>query len=144
MAGGHLEKLVTIPIAPCSRVNIHESERERNGIICRQFCGVGEVAPIFRGAREFVGVDDSHFSYPNVYPLDTLPHMTMKDAGLRIRVERSLRDKFLETCREQDKPAAQVIRQFMRGYIDQHMHGNGAAAAVKRAGRSPERKQRSD
>jgi hypothetical protein len=70
--------------------------------------------------------------------------MTMKDAGLRIRVERSLRDAFLGTCREQDKPAAQVIRQFMRDYIDQHMHGADAAAGVKRAGRSPERKQRSD
>jgi hypothetical protein len=30
---GHLEKLVSIPIARCSRVNVHESERERNGII---------------------------------------------------------------------------------------------------------------
>jgi hypothetical protein len=30
---GHLEKLVSIPVARCSRVNVHESERERNGII---------------------------------------------------------------------------------------------------------------
>jgi hypothetical protein len=33
-------------------VNVHESERERNGIICRQFCGVEEAAPIFRGAHQ--------------------------------------------------------------------------------------------
>jgi hypothetical protein len=39
---GHLEKLVSIPSARCSGVNVHESKRERNGIICRQFCGVGE------------------------------------------------------------------------------------------------------
>jgi predicted DNA-binding protein len=48
----------------------------------------------------------------------------MKDSGLRIRVERELREKFLSLCREQDKPAAQVIREFMRRYIaendDQH------------------------
>ena len=48
---GHLEKLVSIPIACCSGVNVHESERERNEIICRQFCGVGALAPIFRGAQ---------------------------------------------------------------------------------------------
>lgn len=44
----------------------------------------------------------------------------MKDVGLRIRVERVLRDKFLEVCRAQDKPAAQVLREFMRGYVLEH------------------------
>jgi hypothetical protein len=38
----------------------------------------------------------------------------MKDAGLRIRVQRNVREKFLEVCRAQDKPAAQVLREFMR------------------------------
>jgi hypothetical protein len=46
--------------------------------------------------------------------------MSNKDAGLRIRVERDLRDEFLEVCRAQDKPAAQVIREFMRRYIAGH------------------------
>lgn len=41
----------------------------------------------------------------------------MKDVGLRIRVQRTLRDEFIETCRAQDKPAAQVIREFMRRYV---------------------------
>ncbi len=41
----------------------------------------------------------------------------MKDSGLRIRIERELREKFLATCREQDRPAAQVIREFMRAYV---------------------------
>ncbi|WP_417843555.1 hypothetical protein [Thalassospira sp.] len=44
----------------------------------------------------------------------------MKDSGLRIRVERELRERFLEICREQDKPAAQVIREFMREYISEN------------------------
>ena len=43
--------------------------------------------------------------------------MKEKDAGMRIRVERKLRDEFLMMCREQDRPAAQVIREFMRDYI---------------------------
>lgn len=40
-----------------------------------------------------------------------------KDSGLRIRVERELREKFLALCRVQDRPAAQVLREFMREYI---------------------------
>ena len=44
----------------------------------------------------------------------------MKDSGLRIRIERELREKFLATCREQDRPAAQVIREFMRAYVAKH------------------------
>jgi hypothetical protein len=44
----------------------------------------------------------------------------MKDVGLRIRVQRELREQFLEACRMQDKPAAQVLREFMRSYVEQH------------------------
>jgi len=43
----------------------------------------------------------------------------MKDAGLRIRVQRELRQSFLETCKAEDKSAAQVLREFMRSYIKQ-------------------------
>lgn len=46
--------------------------------------------------------------------------MKTKDVGLRIRVERDLRDEFLEACRLQDRPAAQVLREFMRRYIAEH------------------------
>lgn len=52
-----------------------------------------------------------------MYPKATLGAMKEKDAGMRIRVERELRDEFLKICREQDRPAAQVIREFMREYI---------------------------
>ncbi|MEG5434899.1 hypothetical protein [Enterobacter asburiae] len=53
----------------------------------------------------------------DVYPKATLGAMKEKNAGMRIRVERELRDEFLKICREQDRPAAQVIREFMRVYI---------------------------
>lgn len=46
--------------------------------------------------------------------------MMGKDAGFRIRVERDLREQFVEICRAQDRPAAQVIRDFMRQYIAEH------------------------
>jgi len=52
-----------------------------------------------------------------------------KDVGLRIRLERALRDEFLETCRGQDRPAAQVLREFMREYVLKHAgFGSGGAA----------------
>ncbi len=57
---------------------------------------------------------------PNVYPSAT--PLIMKNSGLRIRIERELREKFLEVCREQDRPAAQVIREFMREYIASHQN----------------------
>lgn len=41
----------------------------------------------------------------------------MKDSGLRIRIERELREKFLATCRQQDRPAAQALREFMREFV---------------------------
>ena len=44
--------------------------------------------------------------------------MATKNVGLRIRVERALRDEFLKACRAEDKPAAQVIREFMRKYVE--------------------------
>ncbi|RWI18627.1 MAG: hypothetical protein EOQ92_22955 [Mesorhizobium sp.] len=43
--------------------------------------------------------------------------MKTKDVGLRIRVERELRDGFVEACRAEDRPAAQVLREFMRSYV---------------------------
>ena len=42
----------------------------------------------------------------------------MKDVGFRIRVQRDLRENFLEVCWAQDKPAAQVLREFMREDIE--------------------------
>ena len=46
--------------------------------------------------------------------------MSGKDAGLRIRVEKALREDFLVACRSQDRPAAQVLREFMREYVAHH------------------------
>ena len=52
----------------------------------------------------------------------------MKDVGLRIRVQRDLREQFLAAGKAEDKPAAQVLREFMRAYVREH---GGAAASVK-------------
>lgn len=54
---------------------------------------------------------------------------TMKDVGLRIRIEKELRDRFVEACRRKDVPAAQVLRGFMRGFVDEE--GEQAAPSRK-------------
>jgi len=59
--------------------------------------------------------------------------MAVKDAGVRIRVEKGLRNRFLETCRRQDTPAAQVLRQFMREYVAEHS-GEAAEPRLKTPG----------
>ena len=45
-----------------------------------------------------------------------MPFQT-KDAGLRLRVEREIRQEFVEACRAEGKTAAQVLREYMRDYI---------------------------
>ena len=58
-----------------------------------------------------------------------------KDSGFRIRVQRELREKFLEICREQDKPAAQVLREYMREYVAEHEVANDAASTRRKRGK---------
>ncbi len=40
-----------------------------------------------------------------------------KSSNYRIRVEPDLHQEFLDACKSEDKPAAQVIREFMRAYV---------------------------
>lgn len=42
----------------------------------------------------------------------------MKDVGIRIRVEPELRESFVKICKEKDVPAAQVLRIFMKYFIE--------------------------
>ena len=40
-----------------------------------------------------------------------------KSANYRIRVEPDLHREFLAACKSEDRPAAQVIREFMKNYV---------------------------
>ena len=44
----------------------------------------------------------------------------MSDIGLRIRVDDDLRRDFITACKADDKSAAQVLRAFMRAYVNEH------------------------
>ena len=46
--------------------------------------------------------------------------MANKDAGMRIRIERELRDAFVEACQAQGLAAAEVLRDFMRSFAAKH------------------------
>ncbi|HEX05197.1 MAG TPA: hypothetical protein ENH10_08610 [Bacteroidetes bacterium] len=49
-----------------------------------------------------------------------------KSSNYRIRVEPELHQEFLDACRFEDRPAAQVIREFMRAYIRKSRAGRQA------------------
>lgn len=43
--------------------------------------------------------------------------MARKDVAFKIRIDERLRRSFIEMCRLEDRPAAQVVREFMRDYV---------------------------
>jgi len=43
-----------------------------------------------------------------------------KDVQFAFRVDSDLRERFVRICREMDRPAGQVLREYMRGFIEQH------------------------
>lgn len=57
--------------------------------------------------------------YQNVEPLDTHGYTVFmgKDVGMRIRVERDVRNRFTEACQAEGETAAAVLRRFMRQYV---------------------------
>jgi len=57
-----------------------------------------------------------------------------KDTGFRIRVQSDLREKFVEICRAQDKPAAQVLREYMRKYVAENEAVNDDNAGQRKSG----------
>lgn len=42
----------------------------------------------------------------------------MEEVGLRIRVDNVLRREFIATCKMRDTTAAQILRAFMRSYVE--------------------------
>jgi poly(A) polymerase Pap1 len=44
-----------------------------------------------------------------------------KDVQFAFRVEAQLREQFVRICRDIDRPAGQVLREFMRTFVRQHI-----------------------
>ena len=49
--------------------------------------------------------------------------MAGKDVGLRIRVEKRLREDFQAACAAEDRAASDVLREFMRSFADRSRNG---------------------
>lgn len=49
--------------------------------------------------------------------------MTAKDVGIRIRVERELRDAFQQACAAENRGASDLLREFMRSFADHQVNG---------------------
>jgi hypothetical protein len=64
--------------------------------------------------------------------------MARKDVAFKLRIEEELRRAFLEVCREEDRPAAQVVREFMRGYVADHRAASQVEPISERKGDNPE------
>lgn len=52
--------------------------------------------------------------------------MSSKDVGLRIRIEKDLRESFQLACIAEDRKASEVLREFMQRYVEKHERGQGA------------------
>jgi antitoxin component of RelBE/YafQ-DinJ toxin-antitoxin module len=44
----------------------------------------------------------------------------MKETGFHVRIDENLRRRFVEACKDQDLTASQVLRAFMRKFIDDY------------------------
>lgn len=49
----------------------------------------------------------------------------VKDAGIRVRVEKHLRSAFAAACQAENKQASDVLREFMEAYVARHHGGQG-------------------
>ena len=52
----------------------------------------------------------------------TIAHPMSKSSNYRIRVKPELHQQFLDACRANDCPAAQVIREFMKIHVAKHQN----------------------
>jgi hypothetical protein len=67
------------------------------------------------------------------------PVMSNKDVGLRIRVERELREAFQGACLAENRNASEVLRDFMQAFADRHLGGLQADLFASPTARKPRR-----
>lgn len=62
----------------------------------------------------------------------------VKDAGIRIRVEKGLRAAFAAACQAENRQASDVLRDFMQAYVARSQGGQGDLFSMRRdVGASP-------
>jgi antitoxin component of RelBE/YafQ-DinJ toxin-antitoxin module len=61
--------------------------------------------------------------------------MSTKDSGMRVRIERDLREAFVNACQAQGLGASEVLRDFMRSFAAKH--SSEQAVLFDQAGKRP-------
>lgn len=61
-----------------------------------------------------------------------------KSSALRIRIDPDLHRDFLDVCKRLDIPAAQVLRQYMRKFVEEN--GDDKQSDLFTAAQSPDQK----
>jgi hypothetical protein len=62
--------------------------------------------------------------------------MPAKDSGMRIRVEKELREAFVQACRAQSMVASGVLRDFMRAFTEKQQRGQADLFAITKRKRN--------
>lgn len=70
--------------------------------------------------------------------------MSTKDAGLRIRVERDLREAFVAACLADNRKASDVLREFMGVYANKSAGGKQTSLFVGSNGMKSESARRKE
>ncbi|ARP86363.1 hypothetical protein CAL13_09235 [Bordetella genomosp. 9] len=65
--------------------------------------------------------------------------MSGKNVGLRIRVEKELREAFQGACLAENRNASEVLREFMQTFADRHQGGLQTDLFPSQAVRKPRR-----
>ena len=60
--------------------------------------------------------------------------MTAKNLGIRIRVNKELRDAFQAACKVENRLASDVIREFMRSFAERSFNGKQQSLFVQGMG----------
>jgi len=60
-----------------------------------------------------------------------------KDVQFAFRVEATLRQQFVRTCKEMDRPAGQVLREFMREFVKDQVQASLFDEPINQRMRTP-------
>jgi hypothetical protein len=82
-----------------------------------------------RRAHEFLRLSSNRgltfaICHDNVYTLSSNPALMEKDVQFAFRVEAQLREQFVGVCKGMDRPAGQVLREFMRQFVGEHVQAS--------------------
>ena len=70
--------------------------------------------------------------------------MAAKNLGIRIRVDKELRDAFQAACKAENRLASDVIREFMGSFAERSFNGKQQSLFVQGMGAStPENREKS-